>query len=99
MRENTTNNNNSDSFYEETTSNTTTNSAGMKRPHSLDFNTGKPGKRRPHLLPVLDSPDIQKLGLATPDIDKFLINANSGVLQTPSGIGYTPKVRVFSFGK
>uniref|UniRef100_A0A336LGZ0 CSON012407 protein n=1 Tax=Culicoides sonorensis TaxID=179676 RepID=A0A336LGZ0_CULSO len=75
--------------------NTTTGNTGIKRPHSLDFNAGntKLGKRKfNHSLqvaPVLESPDLQKLGLATPDLDKFLINP-PGVLQTPGAINFTP---------
>lgn len=111
MRENTSNNNNSvESFYEDniqfnttqpstvvTQANNMSNSQGIKRPHSLDFNTGtKLGKRKFNqslqVAPVLESPDIQKLGLATPDIDKFLLNNPSGILQTPGGLNFTPKV-------
>lgn len=112
MRENTSSNNNVDSFYDDnvqfnapptsTPGNTMANSQGIKRPHSLDFTGGqKMGKRKFNqslqVAPVLDSPDIQKLGLATPDIEKFMLNNPAGILQTPGGgLNFTPnKVRLF----
>lgn len=84
-----------------TQANNMSNSQGMKRPHSLDFNAGaKLGKRKFNqslqVAPVLDSPDIQKLGLATPDIEKFMLNNPTGILQTPGGgLNFTPKVNFF----
>ncbi|XP_063699397.1 transcription factor Jra [Culicoides brevitarsis] len=76
------------------------NSQGIKRPHSLDFSGGtKLGKRKFNqslqVAPVLDSPDIQKLGLATPDIEKFILNNPTGILQTPGvGMNFTPKATI-----
>lgn len=83
-----------------TQGNTMPNSQGIKRPLSLDFGGSKLGKRKFNqslqVAPVLDSPDIQKLGLATPDIEKFMLNNPAGILQTPGGgLSFTPKVRFF----
>lgn len=103
MRETTSNSNNNveSSFYEDNqfaappaaSQATTMPNTGIKRPHSLDFTGTKLGKRKFNqslqVAPVLDSPDIQKLGLATPDIEKFMLNNPTGILQTP-GLNFTP---------
>lgn len=54
-----------------------------KRPHSLDFTQKKPKFNASLQVPsVLDSPDLHKLGLASPDLDRLILNNTT--LQTPT---------------
>lgn len=57
-----------------------------KRPETLDLNkqpAKKPRFNQSLTTPaVLNSPDVQKLSMATPDIEKFIISHSA--LQTPT---------------
>jgi transcription factor AP-1 len=62
------------------------NSNCMKRPLTLDLNTKLPKRQRFNQslssAPVLESPDLNKLKMESPDMERFLINNSS--LQTPT---------------
>lgn len=68
-----------------------------KRPETLDLN--KQPAKRPRFNQslttpgVLNSPDVQKLSMATPDIEKFIISHST--LQTPTpNLVFPPQARV-----
>lgn len=68
-----------------------TSTAGVKRPLSLDFSQKSLKRKFNQSLQVpsvLNSPDLNKLGLASPDLEKLIMNNAS--LQTP-----TPGISVF----
>lgn len=109
MRENT-KNNSMESLYEiptttsapEASGNNNNNNnlaIGVKRPLTLDFNQ-KSAKRRFNqslqVAPVLNSPDLNKLGLASPDLEKFIMSNNS--MQTPTPGIFNTKVNPFFDG-
>jgi Jun-like transcription factor len=91
MRENT--NNNMDSFYEENAQFTGNNS--LKRPLTLDLNNPKNPKRQRFnqsvtAAPVLSSPDLHMLKLASPELEKIILNAAN--LPTPTPLVFPTKV-------
>lgn len=85
MRDNT--NNNMESFYEENAQFNSTTHNSMKRPLTLDFNAKTTKRQRFNqslsATPVLSSPDLHMLKMASPDLEKFIIN-NTSTLQTPT---------------
>lgn len=89
--------NNMDSFYEENAQFTSQNL--LKRPLTLDLNPkGAKRQRYNHSLSttpaVLNSPDLHMLKLASPELEKFILNNN---LQTPTPSSLTFPVRVSFF--
>lgn len=92
-------NNNMESFYEENSQYVATTTAqsqptnNLKRPLTLDLNAAtnnnktQAKKQRFNQSvvgpPVLSTPDIQMLKMATPDLEKFIIS-NESQLQTPT---------------
>ena len=65
---------------------------GRKRGNlTLDLNTASPKKTR--IQNILTSPDVQKLNMSSPDIEKLLSQNPSPATPTPSGYGF-PKVRI-----
>lgn len=98
-------NNNMDSFYEESAQYTATNQSqnNLKRPLTLDLNAvnskqlaKKQRLNQSVVTPaVLNSPDLQMLKLATPDLEKFIISNTSLQTPTPSLVFPNPtKVRI-----
>lgn len=97
--------NNMESFYDE--ENATFNSQNsLKRPLTLDLNGKQQTNKRSRLNPslntvsVLNSPDLQMLKLASPELEKFIMATNNMQTPTPS-LAYPTKVKllfVFYFG-
>ncbi len=94
-------NNNMESFYDEE-SGTFTSQNNLKRPLTLDLNGKQQTTKRSRFNPsvntvsVLNSPDLQMLKMASPELEKFIMATNS--LQTPTpSLVYPTKVnkRVF----
>ncbi|XP_075215613.1 transcription factor Jun-like [Lycorma delicatula] len=58
----------------------------LKRTLTLDLNSTRTGAKRAKLcgVPVLSSPDLNKLKLGSPDLERFLISNNSNSLVTPT---------------
>lgn len=91
MRDNP-NNNNMESFYEENAQfnapqNQTTNhnNNNLKRPLTLDLNVKAKRQRFNQSLqaaPVLSSPDLHMLKLASPELEKYIMT--NSTLQTPT---------------
>lgn len=54
----------------------------LKRSLTLDLNVGRGGKRARFSAPVLSSPDLQLLKLASPDLEKLIIQ--NGLVTTPT---------------
>lgn len=85
-------NQNMDSFYDESAQYASTTQAqnNAKRPLTLDLNAMNkiPAKKQrfnQSITPaVINSPDLQKLGLATPDIEKFILSPGTLQTATPS---------------
>lgn len=83
-------------FYEENSLYTNSNNENvgqLKRNLTLDLNQRQNGQiKRPRLgplpsinrAPMLTSPDINLLGLTTPDLEKFIINPHNTMLNTPT---------------
>lgn len=73
-----------------------------KRPETLDLNkqpAKKPRFNQSLTTPaVLNSPDVQKLSMATPDIEKFIISHSTLQTPTPSLVfPHTVKVSAMQF--
>jgi hypothetical protein len=91
MRENT--NNNMESFYEENAQFSVNNN--LKRPLTLDLNNAKNPKRQRFnqsvtVAPVLSSPDLHMLKLASPELEKMILNGEN--LPTPTPLVFPTKV-------
>lgn len=88
--------NNMESFYDE--ENATFNSQNiLKRPKTLDWNGKQQTTKRARFNPsvnsvsILNSPDIQMLKMASPELEKFMMATNP--LQTPTpSLVYPTKV-------
>lgn len=102
MRDNP-NNNNMESFYEENAQfnapqNQTTNhnNNNLKRPLTLDLNVKAKRQRFNQSLqaaPVLSSPDLHMLKLASPELEKYIMT--NSTLQTPTpGLIFPSRVRI-----
>lgn len=99
------NHSNMESFYEENaqfsgqapTITTTAGGGGLKRPLTLDLNAKEqPLKRQRYnnsvnTASVISSPDLQMLKMASPELEKFIMNGSSMQTPTPSLI-YPQKV-------
>lgn len=92
--------NNMESFYDEENA-TFSSQNNLKRPLTLDLNGKQQTTKRSRFNPsvnsvsVLNSPDLQMLKLASPELEKFIMATNN--LQTPTpSLVYPTKVTIFS---
>jgi transcription factor AP-1 len=61
---------------------------------TLDFNS--PGKTKQQKIQhLLGSPDLNMLKLASPELEKFIIQAN-GMVSRPKNGGYESLLKIFS---
>lgn len=107
MHENSSNSSNNNvesaSFYDEENSsqqfnnNNNRQTPAQKRPLTLDLNGGKPPNKRQRFnsavntVSVLNSPDLQMLKMASPELEKFIMANNTIETPTPSLV-YPTKV-------
>lgn len=59
--------------------------SNAKRPRVFSLNT-------PGVIDVLSSPDVQKLNIPTPELDRLIMNTNPNVLQTPTSVFFPKNV-------
>lgn len=59
--------------------------SNAKRPRVFSINT-------PGVIDVLSSPDVQKLNIPTPELDRLIMNTNPNVLQTPTSVFFPKNV-------
>lgn len=93
--------NNMESFYDEENA-TFSSQNNLKRPLTLDLNGKQQTAKRSRFNPsvnapsILNSPDLQMLKLASPELEKFMMANNT--LQTPTpSLVYPTKVNFSSF--
>lgn len=53
------------------------NECTIKKPTSLDLSNGRRTARRPHPSQLLESPDLKRIGLTSPELEKFIIQMAS----------------------
>ena len=89
-----------ESFYDTENAQGNTQQHNLKRPLTLDLNAGtKPQLKKQkfnasvNTVSVLNSPDLQLLKLASPELEKFMLANNT--LQTPTpSLVYPTKVKI-----
>lgn len=75
---------------------TTANTTLLKRKMTLDLNSAKRPRvfsvNTPGVIDVLSSPDVMKLNIPTPELDRLIMNTNPDVLQTPTSVFFPKNV-------